>query len=91
LLRGIPLRLRHTDCFSLRNNRPAERCDQQPAASNELITQNSLYRGQEHKFVVNLAKIESIPIDKFISEIVPNVDSIEIMLENRHMDNRDGS
>jgi hypothetical protein len=57
----------------------------------ELITQNSLYRGQEHKFVVNLAKIESIPIDKFISEIVPNADSIEIMLENRHMDNRDGS
>jgi hypothetical protein len=37
--------------------------------------------------VVNLAKIESIPIDKLISEIVPNVDSIEIMLENRHMNN----
>jgi hypothetical protein len=41
----------------------------------ELITQNSLYRGQEQQFVVNLAKIESIPIDKFISEIVPNVES----------------
>jgi hypothetical protein len=25
----------NTDCFSLRNNRPAERCDQQPAASNQ--------------------------------------------------------
>lgn len=37
--------------------------------------------------MVNLAKTESIPIDKFISEIVPNVDSIEIMLENRHMNN----
>lgn len=35
----------------------------------------------------NLDKIERIPIDKFVADIVPNVESIEVMLENRHAGN----
>jgi hypothetical protein len=35
----------------------------------------------------NLDKIETIPIDKFITDIVPNVESIEVMVENRHASN----
>lgn len=37
--------------------------------------------------VKNLDKIEAVPIDKFISEIVPHVDSIEVFVENKHAGN----
>jgi hypothetical protein len=35
----------------------------------------------------NLSKIETVPIDKFVSDVVPNVDSIEVMFENRYVNN----
>lgn len=34
-----------------------------------------------------LDKVEEIHIDKFISDIVPNAESIEVMFENRHLNN----
>ena len=35
----------------------------------------------------SLSKVESIPIDKFIADVVPRADSIEAFLENRHVSN----
>ena len=35
----------------------------------------------------NLDKIEEVTIDKFISDIIPKVNSIEVMFENRHAGN----
>lgn len=35
----------------------------------------------------NLSKIETMTIDAFIDDIVPNVNSIEVMLENKHHNN----
>lgn len=32
-------------------------------------------------------KVEVVPVDKFISDIVPNVETIEVMVENRHAGN----
>lgn len=37
--------------------------------------------------IQNLDKLESISIDRFISEIVPNVHSIDIMFDNQHVPN----
>jgi hypothetical protein len=37
--------------------------------------------------IKNLDKIEEITIDKFISDVVPKADSIEIMMENKHTGN----
>ncbi|SDK44612.1 hypothetical protein [Bradyrhizobium ottawaense] len=34
-----------------------------------------------------LDKVEDVTIEKFISDIVPNADSIEVMFENRHLNN----
>jgi hypothetical protein len=34
-----------------------------------------------------LDKVEEVPIEKFISQIVPNAESIEVMLENQHINN----
>jgi hypothetical protein len=34
-----------------------------------------------------LKKVEEISIDKFISDIVPNVSKVEVMFENRHINN----
>jgi hypothetical protein len=35
----------------------------------------------------NFDKVEDVPIEKFISDILPNIDSIEVMVENRHTPN----
>lgn len=35
----------------------------------------------------NLDKVEEVPINRFIAEILPRADSIEVMLENRHAAN----
>lgn len=35
----------------------------------------------------NLDKVEEVPIGRFLSDILPRVDSIEVMLENRHQGN----
>jgi hypothetical protein len=35
----------------------------------------------------NFDKIEEVPIDKFLADIVPRVDSIEVLLENKHAGN----
>lgn len=37
--------------------------------------------------VGKLDKVETVPIEKFISDIVPNVDTIEVLVENRHVAN----
>lgn len=37
--------------------------------------------------VPNFDKIEEVPIDRFISEITPRADSIEVLFENRHQGN----
>ncbi len=37
--------------------------------------------------VKNFDKVEEIPIEKFISDIVPRAESIEILVENRHQSN----
>ena len=37
--------------------------------------------------IKNLDKVQDVPIDKFITDIVPNVDSIEVMFEGRHKNN----
>lgn len=37
--------------------------------------------------IKNLNKVEEIGIDKFISDIIPLATSIEVMLENRHINN----
>ena len=34
-----------------------------------------------------LDKVEEVPIEKFISQVIPNADSIEVMFENRHVNN----
>lgn len=34
-----------------------------------------------------LSKVEDVPIEKFVKDILPNIDSIEVMLENRHAQN----
>lgn len=35
----------------------------------------------------NFSKVEEITIDKFISDILPRIDSIELLFENRHANN----
>lgn len=35
----------------------------------------------------DLSKIEEMPIEKFISDVVPNIESLEIMVENQHTPN----
>lgn len=35
----------------------------------------------------NLAKVEVVPIDTFITDIVPRVESVEVFVENRHASN----
>lgn len=35
----------------------------------------------------SLSKVEEVPIDRFISEILPLAESIEIMFENKHVNN----
>ncbi len=35
----------------------------------------------------NLDKVEEIPIDRFVAEVIPRADSIEVLLENRHQGN----
>jgi hypothetical protein len=35
----------------------------------------------------DFAKVETVPIDKFIAEIVPNIDAMEVLFENRHAGN----
>ncbi len=35
----------------------------------------------------NLDRIEEITIDKFVTDVLPRVDSVEIMVENRHTSN----
>ena len=35
----------------------------------------------------NKAKVEDVTIDKFITDILPRVDSVELMLENKHQNN----
>jgi len=35
----------------------------------------------------NLDKVEEVPIDRFISEILPRAEFVEVMLENRHQGN----
>jgi hypothetical protein len=35
----------------------------------------------------NLDKVEEVPIDKFLSEVLPRVDTIEVLVENRHAGN----
>jgi hypothetical protein len=35
----------------------------------------------------NLDKVEEVPVDKFLSEILPRVDAIEVLVENRHAGN----
>lgn len=35
----------------------------------------------------DLSRVEEVPIDKFISEIVPRIDSLEVLFENRHQPN----
>jgi hypothetical protein len=35
----------------------------------------------------DLAKVEVVPIEKFVTEIVPNVDTVEVLFENRHAGN----
>lgn len=37
--------------------------------------------------VKNLEKVEEVPIDRFISEILPRAESVEVMFENRHHGN----
>lgn len=37
--------------------------------------------------VKNLDKVEEVPIDKFISDILPRAESLEVMFENRHQGN----
>lgn len=37
--------------------------------------------------VKNLDKVEEVPIDRFIAEILPRAASIEVLLENRHQGN----
>lgn len=44
----------------------------------ELVAENS------SKPIKNLDKVEQVPIEKFIAEIVPKATSIEVMVENRH-------
>jgi hypothetical protein len=35
----------------------------------------------------NLDRVETIPVDKFVAEVVPNIDTMEVMFENRHASN----
>jgi len=37
--------------------------------------------------IKNLDKVEEVPIDKFLTDILPRAKSIEVMLENRHANN----
>lgn len=39
------------------------------------------------KITKNLDRIEQVPIDKFIAEIVPKATTIEVLVENRHASN----
>ncbi len=47
----------------------------------ELVAENSA------KSIKNLDKVEQVPIERFITEIVPKATSIEVMVENRHAGN----
>ena len=33
-------------------------------------------------------KVEEIPVEKFISDVLPKIDTLEVMMENRHQPNR---
>lgn len=35
----------------------------------------------------SLTKVEEIPVDKFISDVLPKVNSVEVLFENRHVGN----
>jgi len=37
--------------------------------------------------IKNLDRVEEVPIEKFLSDIVPKADSIEVLVENRHAGN----
>lgn len=37
--------------------------------------------------VGDLSKVESLPIEKFISDVLPKVDSVEVLFENKHAGN----
>lgn len=63
--------------FANRNARQAMAGD----VFDELVAENS------SKTIKNLDRVEQVPIEKFISEIVPKATSIEVMVENRHAGN----
>ncbi|MFA5670264.1 MAG: hypothetical protein WC967_13560 [Balneolaceae bacterium] len=51
---------------------------------------NDLFSGLKDDVVVNprlFSRVEEVPVDKFISDVVPTATSLEVLLENKHTSN----